>query len=94
VKSKFPPHVHIVADEAYARVNKECNGQIMTSYSGLQLLKAQANDKENEEESLARKALDPLITVASPSSQYKKCELSILRSVVNESLLREYWACW
>jgi DDE superfamily endonuclease len=44
----FPEHVHIVADEAYAGLSKECHDQILTPYSGLQLMAAKAIDEQNK----------------------------------------------
>jgi hypothetical protein len=68
----FPSYVHIVADEAYAGVCKECHNQILTPYSKLQLTSAKASDEENLKEWKIHMEIDPSLTLTKPVEEYWK----------------------
>jgi DDE superfamily endonuclease len=68
----FPNYVHIVADEAYAGVCKECCNQILTPYIKLQLTAASSKDKENIQNWESRVESDPLFNMEPPVEEYWK----------------------
>jgi DDE superfamily endonuclease len=98
----FPSYIHIVADAAYSGASAEGNNQIMTPYSGQQLMAANANDKTLRAAWEQQIKENPHLEVEAPVPVYPKMcvfyhELSSERITVERvlgMLVRRFGMLW